>query len=131
VAKVDKLLALAKNALRSGPYTVVLHRPRQPRGSTAHDYVSLSIYSWPNPKTKDGLPYVLIDGKQNKKEAARYDADRLVSMSRDVQTLALACYLTDDESYAKHAAELLQAWFLDPASRMNPNMKFSGFQPGA
>jgi hypothetical protein len=131
VAKVKKLLVLANKALQAGPYTIVHPKPRQPRGSTTHDYVSLSIYSWPNPKKKGGLPYLLIDGKKNQREAALYDADRLASMCRDVRTLALAYYLTDEERYAEHAAKLLRVWFLDPAKRMNPNMKFAGFQPGA
>jgi hypothetical protein len=68
--KVKKLRALADKALKHQPYSVVHPKPRKPQGSTPHDFVSLSIYSRPNPKTKDGLPYVLIDGKKNHKEAA-------------------------------------------------------------
>ena len=39
-----------------------------------HDYLSLSIYFWPNPATADGLPYVLRDGKMNP-ENRDYDSD--------------------------------------------------------
>ena len=30
-----------------------------------HDYMSLSIYSWPDPEKKDGLPYIIKDGETN------------------------------------------------------------------
>ncbi len=49
-----------------------------------HDYVSLSKYFWPNPKTSDGLPYVLLDGETNP-ENRQYDASRLGSMIEAVK----------------------------------------------
>jgi hypothetical protein len=41
---------------------------------------------------------------------------------RQAETLALAYFLSDDESYAQHAALLLRTWFLDTATRMNPKI---------
>jgi hypothetical protein len=51
-------------------------------------------------------------------------------MSGDVRTLALAYSFTEEEKYAAKAAEMLRVWFLKESQRMNPNMKYSGFQPG-
>jgi len=48
----------------------------------------------------------------------------------DVETVALAGYLLNDDRYAKHAALLLRTWFLDPATKMNPHLRYGQAIPG-
>jgi hypothetical protein len=51
-------------------------------------------------------------------------------MAAAVNTLALASYLGGDARYGSKAAELLRAWFIDPATRMNPSLTYAQFIPG-
>lgn len=124
------LIALADAALARGPYSVTDKQTVPPSGDR-HDYLSIGPYWWPNPDTPTGLPYVRRDGEFNPdRNTSRYDVARLEAMSSDVATLGLAYYFTDDMRYARHAAHLLRIWFLDDATRMNPNMNFAQSVPG-
>jgi hypothetical protein len=51
-------------------------------------------------------------------------------MVAGVATLALAYYLKGNEAYAAHARRMVLAWFLDPATRMNPNLEYAQGIPG-
>jgi hypothetical protein len=127
-ASLAALRARADRELRTEPLTVV-HKPKAPPSGDRHDYVSMAPYFWPDPSKKDGLPYVRRDGKVNP-ERDKYDAPLLKKMAQAVGTLALAHYLTGEERYVEHAARLLRVWFLDPRTRMNPNLTYAQFVPG-
>jgi len=94
-----------------------------------HDYVSLSPYFWPDPTAPKGLPYVLRDGETNP-EAKKYDSGRLEKMCHNIEVLTLAYYLTGEEAYAERAAQQLRRWFLDPETRMNPNLNYAQMVKG-
>jgi hypothetical protein len=64
VMDVDNLLKTAKRALSAGPLSVTYKEMIASSGNR-HDYVSLSLYKWPNPNTPDGLPYIKRDGESN------------------------------------------------------------------
>jgi len=94
-----------------------------------HDYISLSPYFWPDSAKPNGLPYVLRDGETNP-EVKKYDGGRLGKMCHNIETLTLAYYLTGEEAYAERAARQLRVWFLDPATRMNPHLKYAQMVKG-
>lgn len=130
----DELSAVRQRAdvaLQRGPFTVTAKRVPPPSGDV-HDYVSLSIYWWPDPASSDGLPYIQRDGVRNTEadDVTRYDANPVTLMVSDVEALALAYYLTGDARYGAHAAQDLRTWFLDPETRMNPNFRFAQIIPG-
>lgn len=129
-AALEALRREADEVLKRGPYSVTDKTGTPPSGD-ARDYMSIGPYWWPNPDTDDGLPYVRRDGERNPERVdGTYDAQRLNDMTRDVQTLALAYYLSDHAPYAEHAATLLRTWFLDPGTRMNPHLEYAQAIPG-
>lgn len=128
-AALARLVRDADSALKQGPFTV-MDKPVTPPGGDKHDYLSQSTYYWPDPDKPDGLPYIYRDGERNPEIDQTGDAQSFGRLKNAVSSLALAYYFTDDEKYAEHAARLLRVWFLDPATRMNPNLDHAQFAPG-
>ena len=132
VAKaLKKLISDADKALAVVPPSV-MQKTKVPPSGDKHDYMSIAPYYWPNPATKDGLPYQRKDGKVNpeSREEAANDTLRARLVGTTVETLALGYYFTGDEKYAEHAAKVLHTWFLDPATKMTPHFRFAQAVPG-
>lgn len=126
---LSRLKNNAEEALGRGPNSVTFKNETPPSGDK-HDYMSFSRYWWPNPDTEDGLPYIRKDGQVNVELRRRGDRDQIGLLVEDVETLALAAYLLDEQKYANHAADNLRAWFLDSETKMNPHLSFGQSVPG-
>ncbi|CNK60473.1 alginate lyase family protein [Yersinia proxima] len=125
-----QLLQQADKILKQ-PNPSVMDKTRVPPSGSKHDYLSLSAYWWPDSQKSDGLPWIRKDGQINpasKNEDS--DAVRLADFTAKVQALTLAWYFSGEQKYADKAISLIRTWFIDPDTRMNPNLDFAQGVPG-
>lgn len=145
VGLLQTLLQNASEAVARQPESPV-DKPEPGPSGDLQDYYHPAPYWWPNPDTKDGLPYVRRDAERVpgthmfESESQRYDRTRLQRLFDDTTTLALAAFVTGDQRYSAHAIRWLERWFIHPTTRMNPHLNYAqvrwgqnrnrGFQAG-
>lgn len=128
-AELTALAAQAPAALKA-PVAVVTDKKVTPPSGDPHDYVSFARYYWPDPTKPDGLPFVSHDGKHNHEQVARGDRHRIGDFCETVEKLAAAWHVQRDEAAARRAGEWLRAWFITPATRMNPHLEYAQVRLG-
>lgn len=109
----------------------VMDKDRAPASGDKHDYMSQAAYFWYDSTKPNGLPYMRRDGVRNPEINNITDKKYLGELENATYTLAMAYYLSANEDYAAKAAALLRHWFLNEYTKMNPNLNFGQFVPGA
>ncbi len=117
-----RVLKAAGAYLSERPVTLTASRSPRSAGGP-HDFFSEGDYWWPDPQNPGG-PYVQRDGMTNPDNFVEHRR-ALMRLSLQVPALAAAWKLTRDERYARHAVRHLRAWFVEPATRMNPHLKYA------
>ncbi|WP_371749430.1 alginate lyase family protein [Streptomyces sp. NBC_01283] len=129
---VRDLTARADAWIGQGPWTVV-DKPKPAPGGDVHDYLSQAPYWWPTQTpTADnpwGCPYEQRDGQRNPEVDTGTDRQDVEKVFDSTYDLTLAWYYTGKKRYAEKAASVLRTWFLDPATKMNPNLDHAQFIP--
>ncbi|WP_372753999.1 alginate lyase family protein [Mariniflexile sp.] len=123
ISRANKLLTIQN--------PTVMDKNILPPTNDKHDYLSISRYWWPDPKSTTGLPWIRKDGETNPDtQTDAVDRKRMATMTSGVKNLCLAYYFSNDERYAQKAASMLKTWFLEEATLMNPHLKFAQSVPG-
>ena len=118
----ERVVKRANQFLNEKPRTVTASfSPRSAGGK--HDFFSEGPYWWPNPADPNG-PYLQHDGLRNPDRFENHDND-LRYFSWIVGTHTSAYLLTEEEKYVRAAMQHLNAWMVDTATRMNPNMIYA------
>ena len=123
------LTRLADTLLTKSLYSVMEKQQTPPSGNK-HDYYSQSPYWWPDTTKKDSLPYIYRDGVVNPAVNKITDLKNFNLMVNSVSDLALAYYFSDSSKYSVGCAALIKNWFLNPATKMNPNANYAQVVPG-
>jgi hypothetical protein len=126
--KALHIVAEAEKVVHHKEYSIVRNTGKLKINSSMsdlHDYFSIAPYYWPNPNTPDGLPYIRKDGERNPRKQQVSDQAELSRLINAVTNLSLAYRITGKEEYAEAAARFLRAFFIDPSTRMNPNLNYA------
>jgi len=118
----DSEIAKAESFLSEKPLTVTASHCERSAGGL-HDFYSEGDYWWPDPQNP-GAPYIQKDGQSNPENFSKH-RHAMVGFSDMVSTLTSAWLLTGDRKYADKALEHLNAWLVDTATMMNPNMLYA------
>ncbi len=121
----NNLLKIADEQLGKNKMYTVMEKKQMPPSNDMHDYMSIAIYYWPDTTKPNGLPYISKDGQINPEVEDYKDKVNIGKMVKSVSNYALAYYFSNDEKYAQKAAQQIKAWFLDPSTKMNPNLNYA------
>lgn len=86
-----------------------------------NDYVSLARYLWPD---STGAYTNERSGITNP-EIYDYDRPKLARISTAIFYLSLAYFYTEKPEYARKSVELINNWFLNEETKMNPNLNYA------
>jgi len=121
--EINSLISLADEAMKVKFYSITKYKAPKAEGATINDYISDSPYWWPVEDEPDA-PYIRKDGERNPDRFMDHKAE-VAKFYKGVFALVFASYFTGNTEYAEKANSLLKVWFIDEATKMNPNFKFS------
>ena len=129
-ACVAELEALAENDYLRMDLLYVTQKQTIPPSGDRRDYMTLSPYWWPDPRSPDGLPYIRRDGERNPEVYDYPERENSGRLGEATLTLGLLYRVTGRECYAEKCASLIRGWFLDSEQGMRPNMRYAQLIPG-
>lgn len=112
----------ASQFLKEEPVTVTASSCKRSAGGK-NDFYSEGDYWWPDPANPGG-PYIQKDGQTNPDNFVDHRL-AMIRLSEITATLTSAWLLTGEQKFATQVLKHLNAWFVNPATKMNPNMLYA------
>lgn len=112
----------AEKMMKEEPVTVTASSCKRSSGGK-NDFYSEGDYWWPDP-SNPGAPYIQKDGQTNPDNFVDHRL-AMIRLSEITATLTSEWLITRDQKYANRVLKHLNAWFVDQATRMNPNMLYA------
>jgi hypothetical protein len=124
VAAFDRgrIIKAGDQYLKEKPVTITASHSSRSSGGL-HDFFSEGDYWWPDPKDPNA-PYIQRDGMTNPDNFTAH-REALMRFSVQLPALTAAWLISGKRKYADHAALHLRAWFINDATRMNPNLQYA------
>ncbi|KAI0032445.1 chondroitin AC/alginate lyase [Vararia minispora EC-137] len=135
----QSIIQWAGELANQGPWSVLTSKPdgfNAPSGDP-HDYLSWAPYWWPdcsNVGNKTELtpqqiwttcPYHQRDGQFNPDRLLVNNTGAFQALADAVYYNVLAWRLNGSSTYSSNAVKFIRTWFLDPETRMNPNLNYA------
>ena len=102
------------------PVLTLLDFPAERSRGNGHEFYSEGRTWWPNPDGPNAA-YMIREGYTNP-DAFRKHAALLERVGEIIPGLTAAYLVTGKKLYAEKAVEHVKAWFVDPQTRMEPNL---------
>lgn len=123
-----KQIKLSETYLKKN-FKTVLDKKILAASGDVRDFYSQAIYYWPD-STNGKLKWIPRDGKVYKRSLSETDHNTFFDAMGAIRELSLSFYLTNYEKYAEKSLELINQWFVDPRTKMNPNFQYAQAVPG-
>ncbi|RCI07261.1 hypothetical protein CU098_013741 [Rhizopus stolonifer] len=125
------LQKLANAALKNGPFSITFDKaaPHLAPSSDCRDFLSYAPYWWPENPNDPNTKYVRRDGKRN--PGSVKDQAQLESFAENFMFLCLGYHFFNNRNYADHAVLLLNTFFVDEKTRMNPHLEYAQLVRGS
>ncbi|KAI0320973.1 chondroitin AC/alginate lyase [Amylostereum chailletii] len=136
VAAQETIVQWANDLAAQGPWSVTTSKPFNAPSNDSHDYLSWAPYWHANCTGLGNIteltpeevwvtcPYVQIDGVFSDDVRVVNNTGAFSAMSDAVFYNVLAWAVDGDDTYASNAASYIKTWFLDPDTKMNPNLNY-------
>ncbi len=116
------ILQRGERALLESPLTITAFLCERSSGEP-NDFYSEGDYWWPDPQNPEG-PYIRRDGETNPDNFVAH-RHAMIRFNTLVADLTSAWLITSDEKYICHLLSHINAWFIDPDTRMNPHLLYA------